>query len=174
MRRHWPPKNQIPVAVPFHQILGRSDTVVVVLLEVHAYKAGLDFHLMARGRPGLHPSMLSTVPELAKRMGIPEAANTPAHLQILYDDGSEALDLSSRDLMRRLDEVRDTPVLRDSSGSGGQDAVDYKYWLTPVPTRSFTLKFAWPDQGLAESRFRIGIEKLQPTIDQAVELWPST
>ena len=35
-RRLHPPPNEIPGVLPLAQFLGRSDTVVAVLLEVHA------------------------------------------------------------------------------------------------------------------------------------------
>jgi len=170
--RHWPPDNQIPALLPIQQTLGRSESVTVVLREVLAYTTGLNIHLTARGRPGLHPSFVASVPEIAKRMGLPEAASTPAHVKVVYEDGTTAVDMSSRELLMRLDEVADKPVLRDSSGSGNNDSMDYKYWLTPAPTQSITIKFSWLDQGLPETRFKIDAADLQRAIGQAIELWP--
>lgn len=170
-QRHWPPANQIPAVLPKLHILGRSESVAVVLLEVMAYKTGLNFHVITRGRPGQHPTFMASVPEIAKRMGIQEASSTPAHLEVVYDDGTSAADLSSRDLLLRLDDVADRPVLRDSTGSGQPDSMDYQYWLTPAPTESITLKFEWPDQGLPETKLRIEAAELQRAVDQAIELW---
>ena len=154
------------------QILGRTESVAVVLQAVAAYTTGLNLHVIARGRSGLHPSFMASVPEIAKRRGMPEAFNTPAHIEVTYDDGTSAVDLSSQELFTRLDEVAGRPVLRNSTGSGKPDSMDYQYWLTPAPTQDITIKFAWPDQGLAETRFRIHAADLQRAIDQAVQLWP--
>ena len=108
--RHWPPDNQVPAFLTMRRILGRSESVAVVLLEVVVYKTGLNFHVIARGRPGLHPTFIASIPEIAKRMGVPEATSTPAHLEVVYEDGTSAVDMSSRDLHLRLDEVADRPV----------------------------------------------------------------
>jgi len=169
--RHWPPDNQMPAILPTQQILGRSESVTVVLREVVVYTTGLNFYVTARGRPGLHPSFMASVPEIAKRMGIPEASSTPAHIEVIYEDGTTAVDMSSRELLARLDEVADKPVLRDSTGSGKPDSMDYQYWLTPAPTEGITIRFEWPDQGLTQTTFRIDAAELQRAVGQAIELW---
>ena len=50
------------------RILGRSESAAVVLLEVVVYNTGLNFHVIARGRPGLHPTFMASIPKIAKRM----------------------------------------------------------------------------------------------------------
>lgn len=171
-RRHWPPDNQMPAVLPTQQILGRSESVIVVLREIVVYTTGLNFYVTARGRPGLHPSFMASVPEIAKRMGIPEAATTPAYIEVIGEDGITAVDMSSRELFARLDEVADKAVLRDSGGSGKADSMDYQYWLSPVPTGGITIRFEWPDQGLSQTSFRIEAAELRRAIGQAIELWP--
>ena len=85
--------------------------------------------------------------------------------------GRRRLAPASRVLHLRLDEVADKPVLRDSTGSGKADSMDYEYSLTPVPTGSITIKFEWPDQGLSETRFRTEAAELQRAVNEAIEIW---
>ena len=93
-------------------------------------------------------------------------------MEVIYEDGTRAVDVSSRDLHLRLDDVADRPVLRDSAGSGKADSMDYHYWLTPVPTGSITIKFEWPDQGLSATEFRIEAAALEQAVNEVIELWP--
>ena len=113
-QRHWPPENQIPGVLPLQEVLGRSDSVIVVLRDIHAFSNGLNINLLARGRPGQHPSFLSMPPQMAKRMNLPEPKSTPPmHLQVIFEGDTEAIALSTKELQQRFDEVAAKPVLRE-------------------------------------------------------------
>ncbi len=172
-RRNWPPANEIPGLLPLREVLGRSDSVIVVLRDMHVYSNGVSINVVARGRPGHHPSFLTMPPLIAERMGLPTPTCSPMRLQVIFEDGTEATALGTEDLRQRLDEVADQPVLRDTRGSGNPDAMDYPYWLTPAPTRAVTIKFAWPEQGLPAIELNIDQAALRRASQEAMELWPA-
>lgn len=110
---------------------------------------------------------------MAKRMNLPEPKSTPPmHLQVIFEGGTEAVALSTKELQQRFDEVAAKPVLREGRGSGKPDAMDYAYWLTPAPTQAVTIKFAWPEQGLPGTEIRIDQAVLRQASEEAIELWP--
>lgn len=168
--RHWPPSDQIPGVLQLQEVLGRSDSAIVVLLHIHVYTVGLNVQLIARGRPGQHPSFISISPQMAARMGLPET-DPPMHLRVVLQDGTEAVALTSEQLWKRLDDVAGTPVLRTGHGSGKPDATDYQYWLTPAPTQAVTIHFAWPEQGLRATAITIDQAALQRAGGEVIELW---
>jgi len=171
-QRHWPPANEIPGLLPLREVLGRSDSVIVVLRDMHVYTNGVSINVVARGPPGHHPSFITMPPLMAERRGLPTPTYSPMRLQVVFEGGTEATALSTEELRQRLDEVADQPVLRDSRGSGTPDAMDYPYWLTPAPTRAVTIKFAWPEQGLPATELNIDQAALRRASQEAMELWP--
>ncbi len=108
---------------------------------------------------------------MAKRLSLPEPTNTAMLLQVAFEDGTEAVALSSEELQVRLEELVQKPVLRNGRGSGSSDAVDYDYWLTPKPSGAITIKFAWPEQGLPPTEIYINQAALQRASSEAIELW---
>lgn len=169
-RRHRPPPNEIPGILPLTQILARSEAVAVVLLDVHAYRSGLAFHTTTRGRRGHHPPFMPDHPLVAERMGVPLAAQPRFDVELT--DGGRAIPLAHDELMHRLEEVKDTPVLSHFGGGGDDTQLDRHYWLTPHPRTAIRLLFSWPDQHLAPATTTIHADALQTATAAAQQLWP--
>ena len=97
-----PPPNEIPGILPIGQFLGRSATVAAVLLEIHAYAAGLEFRLTYRGHAAEHhPPFTPTDPGLAERIGLP--VGTPPQVEVLLPDATQAVAIGLSDAARRLE-----------------------------------------------------------------------
>lgn len=128
--------------LPLVHFLGRSDTVVAVLLEVHAYTVGLGFRLTYGGRgrrSSGHPPFIPTHPRMTERLGT-AVASSP-EVAVLLADGTEAMTLDRSAAYLRLDELTDEVVLIKGDGGGGNDQLDASYWLTPNPHAGVTLRF---------------------------------
>jgi hypothetical protein len=172
-RRHHPPPNEVPGVLPIGRFLGRSDTVVAVLLEVHAYAAGLDFRLTYRGRgrrPTDHPPFVPTVARIAERIGKPVA--TAPDIAVVLADGSGAHALDASEAFQRMEESTGRSVLIGARGGGGNDQFDASYWLTPNPQTGLTLQFAWPQQQLPATTLALDDQEIVRATAAAVTLWP--
>ena len=164
-----PPPNELPGILPIGQFLGRSATVAAVLLEIHAYAAGLEFRLTYRGRAAEHhPPITLTDPGLAKRIGLP--VGTPPQVEVLLPDATQAVAIGLSDAARRLE----TPgqVLVGPRGGGGNDQFDADYWLTPNPRCALTFRFTWPEQNLPTTTLDLDEQALHAATAAAVTLWP--
>ncbi|WP_139263695.1 hypothetical protein [Geodermatophilus africanus] len=111
------------------RLLGRSQTVAVALMSIHAYSTGLQFHLMARSRPG-HP-LGPTHVRLAERAGLPVVPSP--QFDVTVADGTEAFPLDLSEAFGRLDALRDRTVIIGWRAGGAHDRRDGEYWLTPNP-----------------------------------------
>lgn len=73
MERLWarlrPPSNEVPGLLALSTVLGRNDSIAVVLTRIDVFSSGLRLHVSTWGRPGQHAPLLPTQPELAERMG---------------------------------------------------------------------------------------------------------
>ena len=83
-----------------------------------------------------------------------------------------SIDAQQRATHNRLEEVANQPVLHHRRGSGKPDSMNYAFWLTPTPTRSVTIRFTWPEQGLPAAGIYIDGATLQRASAEATELWP--
>jgi hypothetical protein len=139
-----------------------------VLLEIHAYAAGLEFRLTYRGRAAEHhPPITLTDPGLAKRIGLP--VGTPPQVEVLLPDATQAVAIGLSDAARRLG----TPgqVLVGPRGGGGNDQFDADYWLTPNPRCTLTFRVTWPEQNLPTTTLDLDEQALHAA-RAAITLWP--
>lgn len=163
-----PRPNEIPGVMPVRRFLGRSQSVAVALMTIHAYSTGLQFHLVARSRPG--HSLIPTHPSLAERAGVPVVP--PPQFDITLANGTEAVSLDHSDAFVRLDELGHEPVVIGWRGGGTKDRFDGHYWLTPDPQSGLTVRFSWPHFDLGTTETQIPEEQLRVTAASVVELWP--
>jgi hypothetical protein len=87
-------------------------------------------------------------------------------------DGGRAIPLAYDELMHRLEEVTDRPVLSQFGGGGDETQLDRHYWLTPHPRTVIRLLFSWPSQHLAPATTTIHADALQNATAAALQLWP--
>ncbi len=163
-----PRPNEIPGILPVRRFLGRSQSVAVALMSIHAYSTGLQFHLMARSRPG--HSLGPTHVRLAERVGLPVVASP--QFDVTLADGTEAFALDLSEAFGRLDALRDRTVVIGWRAGGTHDRLDGDYWLTPNPQFGLTVRFSWPHFGLGITETQVPEEPLRATTASAVELWP--
>jgi hypothetical protein len=166
--RTQPRPNEVPGILPVRRFLGRSQSVAVALMSIHAYSTGLQFHLVARSRPG--HSLGPTHVRPAERAGLPVVPSP--QFDVTLTDGTEAVPLSLREAFARLDALGDQIVVIGWSGGGEQDRFDGDYWLTPNPQSGLTVRFSWSHFGLGITETQIPEEPLRATTASAVELWP--
>jgi hypothetical protein len=150
------------------QLLGRSESIAVALMSIYAYSTGLQFHLVARSRPG--HSLIPTQASLAKRIDVPVIPSPQFDVRLA--GGTQAVSLDPGQAFVRLDEVGDRPVVIGWRGGGRQQRFDGDYWLTPNPQSGLTVRFSWPHFGLGTTETEIEEEQLRATTASVVELWP--
>ncbi len=163
-----PRPNEIPGILPVRRFLGRSQSVAVALMSIHAYSSGLQFHLMARSRPG-HP-LGPTHLRLAERVRLPVVASP--QFDVTLADRTEAFALDLSEAFGRLDALRDRTVAIGWRAGGTHDRLDGDYWLTPNPQSGLTVRFSWSHFGLGITETQVPEEPLRATTASAVELWP--
>ena len=163
-----PRPNEIPGILPVRRLLGRSQSVAVALMSIHAYSTGLQFHLAARSRPG-HP-LGPTHARLAERVGLPVVPSP--QFDVTLADGTQAVQLDLSEAFGRLDALRDQTVVIGWRAGGTHDRLDGDYWLTPNPRSGLTVRFSWPHFGLGITETQIPEEPLRATTASAIELWP--
>ena len=126
-RRNHVPDNEAAGAVALDAVLGRTPSLVVVMLAARVFSTGIELELMVRLR----------------RVG--EAPNSPLHHHLrgpVGDDGvDDVMELAveypdGRRVVGRRggwdDEDEETPVLRMMDGSGTNTTRDHRYWLAPL------------------------------------------
>jgi len=131
-----PRPNEIPGVLPVRRLLGRSPIAAVALVSIHAYSTGLQFHLLARSRPG-HP-LGPTHVRLAERAGLPVVPSP--QFDATLANGTEAVPLDLGEAFARLDALGERTVVIGWTGGGTRDRFDGDYWLTPHPRRGPTTR----------------------------------
>ena len=163
-----PRPNEIPGILPVRRFLGRSQSVAVALMSIHAYSTGLQFYLVARSRPG--HSLGPTHVRLAERVGLPVVPSP--QFDVTLANGTEAVLLNLSEAFGRLDALGDRTVVIGWRAGGTHNRLDGDYWLTPNPQSGLTVRFSWPHFGLGITETQVPEEPLRATTASAVELWP--
>lgn len=168
--RTGPPPGEAPGVLALHRVLGRSTTVAVTLVEIHAYTTGLQMHLLLHGR-GDHPPFTPDSPALAARMGV-EVASTP-RLAVRLPDGEMAVTLGRREVADQAELFRTRPLLAAWGGGGSNDRFTRTYYLTPLPGDAFTVIFSWPEQQLTEMETEISAADVATATSSITTMWPT-
>jgi hypothetical protein len=170
-RKHNPPDNEVPGAVPFAAVLGRNGDVAVAIAGVQAYSSGLSFNLAVRLRredrdnPRALPDAV-----FGSRFGSGRTDDALL-LGVAYPDGRTASTIGGG--WPAADEADDRPVLTPGSGGGGSTSYDIRFWLNPLPSPGdLTIVCAWPTRGIAETRTVIEGDLIAAGIAAITELWP--
>ena len=156
-----PPRNRIPVPVPWHFVLVRTEDTAVAVTNVSSAPEGLLLSLVTRVRP------VNGDPD-----GPLDGLPTGLRLAIRLPDGSQAVhDERARDVQR----LPPPPGHHLSSlgGSAGGTFVQQDYWLWPLPG-SGTMTFAceWSARGAPESVVEVDTAPLLEAALHSEELWP--
>ena len=123
--------DESPVVLPLSVVLGRTDTVAVVLVQANLYTIGISWSVWTPCR-GEHPPFFPTHAAFAERMGRHPA--TAPGLTITFNDGRTSVAVDRFQPDRVADHRPDEVVLVTDSGSGDNDLLRREHWLTPRPT----------------------------------------
>lgn len=162
--RLLPPTDEVPVVLPLSLVLGRSDTVAVFLVHATVYSTGVSWALWTHGR-GEHPPFFPTMAAHAERMGLPVA--TLPHLTMTFDDGRSSVTVDQFGSRTGAERQPDEVVVVVNGGNGNNDLLRRDLWLTPRPTGSVTIDFAWPEHGLDATRHIVAV----PSVVSSTDVW---
>jgi hypothetical protein len=146
-----PPENVTGGTAILDRVLVNTGDTAVVLRSAEAFPTGVVLRVAAIRRPVA--KLRDTFAGFRFGIGLPDGRNLVAdHWE---DDGHPTARLSSR------------------GGSHGPLALDYDYWLWPLPAEGpLQIAVEWPDQGIEETVVEIDSAPLREAAGRAVELWP--
>ena len=158
-RRMGPPDNEVPGAIAFHAMLGRTDEFALALVGASAYSTGISISMEIRVRHS-NPADDDLHDELYghRRRG-PSAGQLS--IGFAYPDGRTATNVAARpyrELLRELDKPQQ-PMLVQQGGGGGGRTFGINMWLAPLPPPGdLTIVVAWPSRGIPETHTTIPAE----------------
>ena len=164
-RRMGPPDNEVPGALAWVAVLGRTDDVAVALVGAAVYSSGLRLDIAVRSRgAGAWPVM----------DGLHGAGRDKLLLGVEYPDGRTASNAGAFASPWPLPEVPDDePSLTVGSSSATDGTVDAAFYLCPVPPAGpLTVVCAWPGRGITETRTTLDASGLVTAPAQVQQLWP--
>ena len=176
-----PPSGELPVAVPFGVVLGRSPRGVVALSHALVHSTGVLFQVVAHV-DGLRAGESNLIfhEQHAGRMGLPELPRGFLRFGIELPDGARVSNLSEGGWRRSPPEEATGPVLRQSGGSGGgsstRTSVDWSagYWLWPLPDAGVLRLFCeWPVAELELASAEIDAAPIREAAGAVTRLWPA-
>ncbi len=168
-----PPDNEVPGAIPFHAVLGRTDEFALALVGADAYSTGVSISMEIRLRHS-NPADDELHHELYghHRHG---ARAGQLLIGFAYPDGRTASNVAAppfREMIRNLDKPQQ-PTLVQRGGGGGDRAFSLNMWLAPLPLPGdLTIVVAWPSRGIPETHTTIPAELMAAGVARSVELWP--
>lgn len=146
-----PPSDVLPGVVPVELILGRSETVVVMLTGLRAFPQGVAATLGVRARA------------LPRGVDLHEEAFDGPYRHdrdetwrrdrlkwgVEYADGRRATNVDAWPGFDGVGTAPDRPVLTGGGGGGGPRSVDRDYWLWPLPPAgTLTIVCEWRQVGI--------------------------
>ncbi len=177
MGRLWarlrPPSNEVPGLLALSTVLGRNDSIAVVLTRIDVFSSGLRLHVSTWGRPGQHAPLLPTQPELAERMGT-SLASRP-QISLTWNGAPDITPTDMQSAHSRLPTPAGQPLLVTSGGHGSADQLHDELWLTPRPPPTLlAVTFSWPEQNLSETTTEVPAAGLEAAAQTIRTLWPGT
>lgn len=168
-RRVEPPENELPGAIAFHAVVGRSDELVVAIVRADAYSTGIAISLLIRLR---HSNRAELAHDLFGHPPHRGGSRGGLLVGVAYPDGRTASNVSAAPFPDpQLD--ADHPTLAQRGGGGGGRSFGIDYWLTPLPPAGdLMVVVAWPALGIEESHTSIPAELIAEGLARSIELWP--
>ncbi len=175
-----PPDDVMPVPVPIHLILSRSDNAVVVLTRVRAYRSGLALSITAQTRQADRYEDLGRELMWHPDIGGPDPSWHANRFKwgVEFADGRKATnvdpDRGPADGRYEPDWKPDHPVLMINGGSfRGQRAADVECWLWPLPPPGpLRVVCQWPGQGIDLNVHELEAQPFLEAAARADPLWP--
>lgn len=172
-RRMSPPENEFPAGAGLTSLFARTGDAAVGITHVEAFSTGFAFTLAVRLRRP-HPGLFM----LISGHGRPGVAEVPVQRRLLlgleYADGRRASTLDDRRLRGPRPELDDRQlVLTQEGGGGGDQSVDQRYWVSPLPSAGpVTFVLAWAAFGMPESRTVVDGSAILAAAERSQPLWP--
>jgi len=167
-RRMGPPENELPGAIAFHAVVGRTDQLVVAIIGADAYSTGISISIAVRLR---HSDRSDLAHELfGHRRG--GASGERLLVGVAYPDGRTATNVSAPSFPDPLTGP-DQPTLAQAGGGGGGRSFNTRYWLSPLPPPGdLTIVVAWPGHDIDETHTPIPADLIAEGLAHNIELWP--
>jgi hypothetical protein len=169
-RRMGPPENELPGAIAFRAVVGRTDEFVVAIVGADAYSTGISISIAIRLRrsdrsePGLAHELFGH-----RHRG---AGGGELLVGVVYPDGRTASTVSPTSFPDPLTDL-DQPTLMQGGGGGGGRSFNTDYWLSPLPPPGdLTIVVAWPTHGIDETHTLMPGDLIANGLAHNVELWP--
>lgn len=168
-----PPDNELPGALAFDRILGRTDRVAVVLVGGLLFFTGVQFQVSVLARK-LADDQEDALLEQAFADQASAASGTALLLGVEYADGRTTTNLRfGRYAFADLADDDDRLCLNSAGGGGNHASVAMGFWLTPQPPPGDLLVVcAWPHRGIPETRTVVTAAELDAARSHVSELWP--
>ncbi len=176
-RRMSPPDNELPAGVGLSVLLGRTGDVAVGIGQIEAFSTGFQFTMAVRlrkARPEYAGGGLFMLIGAHARPGIEIPLENRLLLGLEYPDGHRASTLQDVRMLGPAGVPDDQElVLAQQGGGGGDQSVDQRYWVSPLPPEGpVTFVLAWPAFGLPESRTVVDGAAIRAAADRSQLLWP--
>ena len=160
-----PPDNEIPVALAWTAVVGRSTDVAVAVVGARAYSNGvvLTLSMRTRTRPDDPNGLFGTV--------FMEPGAASLLLNVEFADGRTTAGPAGA---RPDDDLPDdSPLLFQGGGHGSDLTVETTYFLTPMPPPGpVTFQCAWQSAGIAPTRTEFDGTVLADAQRRVQVLWP--
>lgn len=160
-----PPDNEIPVALAWTAVVGRSTDMVIAVVGARAYSNGvvLDIAARTRTRPDDPNGLFGTV--------FDEPGPDSLLLGVEFADGRTTVGPAGG---RPDDDLPDdSPLLFQGGGYGSDRNIEMSYFLSPVPPAGpMTFHCAWPAFGIAPTRTEFDGTVLADAQRRVEVLWP--
>ncbi len=162
-RHVQPPDNEVPVALGWSVVLGRSDDVAVALIGARVYSTGVRLGIDVRARHGSRDQHRELHSAVTGRHG----AGPALLLGVAFADGRTATTVGRRA------GTDGAPTLTPGGSSGGNRSVDASFFLAPLPPAGpLTVVCAWPEWGVAETTTVLDGDEVQAAARRVQVLWP--
>lgn len=190
------PVDVVPAVVPVELVIGRSDTVAVLLTGLRAFPTGVEMNLavrvhpdtpfgpLGRGRPGDFAALYDEVFDNHHGLvGDTEWEAGRLKWGVELADGRRATNVDLDPWSERYaagehpgeddDWTPDHPVLHGGGGGGSDRAVDRSYWLWPLPPAGrLGVVCQWPARGIAQTVHDLDADLVREAAARARPLWP--
>jgi hypothetical protein len=169
-RRMGPPDNEVPGAIPFSAVIGRTDELAVAFTTAQVFTTGIEFKIAIRLREcDTSPQGLGSEVFGHHRRGPTEDMLL---LGVAYPDGRSVSNIG-RGPFPDPATPEDVPMLTPRGGGGGGRTFEMGFWITPLPPPGdLTIVAAWASRGVAESRILIPAQDIAQGVAHNIELWP--
>jgi hypothetical protein len=171
-RRMGPPENELPGAIAFHAVLGRTDELAIALVGADAYSNGFSISIAVRLRHNDATDELADMLFGHHRRG---ARSDPLLVGVSFADGRTATNVSAPrfpDLLREVEQPEQLILVQRGGGGGGRE-FGIGFWITPLPPPGdLTVVVAWPSKGIPETHTTIPADLMTAGRARSIELWP--